>query len=275
MQEIALADSLTSVLEVRGFRTGEGALFVWEGVIGYIDDAAIDQSLRFMAGAGGTGSRLVFTFGHLSATMGAVKSTKPTPATRRAPKADPEVISFADAPAWSTWLAAHHASSRGVWLRIAKKGSKSASVTYAGALEVALTWGWIDGQKRKLDDAAWLQRFTPRGPKSIWSKINRDKAVALIEAGRMKPSGLAEVDRAKEDGRWDAAYDSQSKATVPPDLEAALAANTRAAAFFKTLESYNRYAILFRVHTAKKPETRTARIEKFVAMLAKHEKVHP
>ena len=169
----------------------------------------------------------------------------------------------------------HHASSRGVWVKLAKKGAKSASVSYAEALEVALAWGWIDGQKGKLDETAWLQRFTRRGPKSIWSRINREKAVALIEAGEMKPAGLAEVERAKKDGRWEAAYDSQSRATVPPDLGKALAANPRAAAFFQTLESHNRYAILFRVHTAKKPETRAARIEKFVAMLAKREKVHP
>ncbi len=185
------------------------------------------------------------------------------------------VLSFATSRAWSTWLATHQASSSGVWLKIAKKGAKSASVTYVEALEAALAWGWIDGQKGKLDDAWWLQRFTPRGAKSIWSKINREKAVALIEAGEMKPSGLAEVERAKRDGRWEAAYDSPSRATVPPDLAKALAANPRAARFFETLESSNRYAILFRIHTAKKPETRATRIEKFVAMLARHEKLHP
>jgi uncharacterized protein YdeI (YjbR/CyaY-like superfamily) len=206
--------------------------------------------------------------------MATVKATKTTAARRRTPKPDPEVVSFADASAWSRWLASHYGSSSGVWLKIAKRGSKIISVTYAEALEVALTWGWIDGQKGKLDDAWWLQRFTPRGPKSIWSKINRDKAVALIDVGTMKPPGLAEVERAKKDGRWEAAYDSQSRAAVPPDLATALAANPRAAQFFKTLESYNRYAVLFRVHTAKKPETRAARIEKFVAMLARHEKVH-
>ena len=207
--------------------------------------------------------------------MAAVKATKTLPMRRRAPKADPEVVRFADALAWSTWLATNHASSVGVWLKIAKKGTKGTSVSYAEALEMAIAWGWIDGQKGKLDDTWWLQRFTPRGPRSIWSKINRQKALALIEAGTMKPSGLAEVERAKKDGRWEAAYDSQSRATVPPDLEKALAANPRAAAFFKTLESYNRYAILFRIHAAKTPETRTARVEKFIAMLAKHEKVHP
>src|SRR5580692_3461449 len=149
---------------------------------------------------------------------------------------EPLVLSFPDARAWSRWLAPNHASSPGIWLKIAKKGSKIASVTYAEALEVALAWGWIDGQKGKLDEAAWLQRFTPRGPKSIWSKINREKAVALIEAGKMQPAGLAEVERAKADGRWEAAYDSQSRATVPPDLAEALAENLRAARFFETLE---------------------------------------
>jgi uncharacterized protein YdeI (YjbR/CyaY-like superfamily) len=196
-------------------------------------------------------------------------------ATSTPPSKEPPIVSFADVLAWSKWLAWNQASSRGVWLKIAKKGSISPSVTYAEALEVALVWGWIDGQKRKLDEEWWLQRFTPRGPKSIWSKINREKAVALIKEGKMKPPGLAEVERAKRDGRWEAAYDSQSRSTVPPDLAKALAANPRAARFFEKLESHNRYAVLFRVHTAKKPETRATRIEKFVAMLARHEKLHP
>ena len=190
------------------------------------------------------------------------------------PPAELPIVSFANARAWSNWLATNHASSRGVWLKIAKKGATSASITYVEAVEVALAWGWIDGQKGKLDEAWWIQRFTRRGPKSIWSKVNREKAVALIETGNMKPPGLAEVERAKRDGRWEAAYESQSRATVPPDLAKALAANPRAARFFETLESHNRYAVLFRIHTAKKAETRAMRIEKFVAMLAKHEKVH-
>jgi uncharacterized protein YdeI (YjbR/CyaY-like superfamily) len=193
----------------------------------------------------------------------------------KATSASLSVLSFADADAWSRWLAEHHASSPGLWLKIAKKGSKGASVTYAQAIEVALVWGWIDGQKGKLDDAWWLQRFSRRGPKSLWSKINRDKAVALIDAGKMRQPGLLEVDRAKKDGRWEAAYAGQKSATVPTDLARALAANPRAARFFETLESYNRYAVLFRIHTAKKAETRARRIEKFVEMLAKHEKVHP
>jgi uncharacterized protein YdeI (YjbR/CyaY-like superfamily) len=184
-------------------------------------------------------------------------------------------LSFETPGAWSAWLASHHASSRGLWLRIAKKASKARSVTYAEALDVALAWGWIDGQKGKLDDAWWLQKFTPRGPRSIWSRINREKAMALIEAGTMKPSGLAEVERAKRDGRWEAAYDSQSRTTVPPDLAKALARNSKASRFFETLDSRNRYAVLFRIQTAKKDETRAKRIAKFVEMLARHEKLHP
>ncbi len=206
----------------------------------------------------------------------ATKSTRLAGAPRRgAEPKDLPVIRFADDGAWSKWLASHHASSRGVWVKIAKKGSKSTSVSYAEALEVALSWGWIDGQKGSLDEAWWLQKFTPRGPKSVWSKINCEKATALIESSKMNPSGLVEVERAKRDGRWERAYDSQSRAVVPPDLAKALAANPRAARFFETLESRNRYAVLFRIHVAKKPETRAARIEKFVAMLARGEKLHP
>jgi uncharacterized protein YdeI (YjbR/CyaY-like superfamily) len=184
-------------------------------------------------------------------------------------------LSFAGAEEWASWLAAHHASSKGVWLKVAKKGSGQTSVTYAEAIDVALAWGWIDGQKDKLDDAWWLQRFTPRGRRSIWSKLNRERALALIGAGKMKPSGLAEVDRARADGRWESAYEPQRQAKVPPDLAAALAANARAAAFFETLESHNRYAVLFRIHAAKKPETRAKRIARFVEMLARHERLHP
>jgi uncharacterized protein YdeI (YjbR/CyaY-like superfamily) len=163
----------------------------------------------------------------------------------------------------------------GAWLRLAKKASGHASVTYAEALEVALAWGWIDGQKGKLDDTWWLQKFTPRGTKSMWSKINRDKAIALIEAGKMMPSGLLEVARAKSDGRWDRAYESQRNASVPEDLAEALAKNPRAKKFFATLESRNRYAILWRVQNAKKADTRARRIAQFIDMLAKGEKLHP
>jgi uncharacterized protein YdeI (YjbR/CyaY-like superfamily) len=185
------------------------------------------------------------------------------------------VVSFANAGAWSTWLASRSLSSLGVWLKIAKKASGKASITYAEALEVALAWGWIDGQKGKLDETWWLQKFTPRGPRSIWSKINREKAIALITAGEMMPSGLAEVERAKRDGRWERAYESQSKASVPEDLAKALARNLRAERFFATLDSRSRYAVLFRVQNAKKAETRARRIAQFVEMLANGEKPHP
>nr|AYM53755.1 hypothetical protein [Archangium gephyra] len=197
------------------------------------------------------------------------------PATKAAPAEEPPIIPFAKPLDWADWLARNHASSRGLWVKLAKKDSGIESITYAQALEVALAWGWIDGLKRSFDDTSWIQKFTPRGPRSIWSKINRDKALALIEAGEMKPPGLEQVERAKQDGRWEAAYDSQSRATVPEDLTAALAANPRAAAFFATLNSANRYAVLFRIHTAKKAETRAKRIAQFVEMLARNEKLHP
>ena len=202
---------------------------------------------------------------------------KPTKASK--PKEAPRgselpVLAFASPRAFSDWLAEHHASSRGVWLKLARKASGVASVTYAEAVEVALAWGWIDGQKKAGDATAWLQKFTPRAAKSVWSKVNREKARALIEAGAMRPAGLAEVERAKADGRWDAAYDPPSRATVPDDLQAALAKSPRAAAFFRTLDARNRYAVLWRVQTAKKPETREKRIADLVAKLARGEKLH-
>ena len=185
------------------------------------------------------------------------------------------MLAFATVRAWSEWLATHHASSRGVWLKIAKKGARTASVTYAEALEGALAWGWIDGQKGTFNDVWWLQRFTPRTAKSPWSKINRTKAEALIAAGTMETPGLAEVERAKRDGRWDRAYDGARSSSVPADLAAAFARNARARKFFDTLDSANRYAILYRVQTAKKPETRAERITRFVALCARHETIHP
>jgi uncharacterized protein YdeI (YjbR/CyaY-like superfamily) len=188
---------------------------------------------------------------------------------------DLPVVSFGSRVAWAEWLAEHHESAGGVWLAIARKGSGEPSVTYAEALEVALCYGWIDGQKAKLDDSRWLQRFTPRRARSKWSKVNREKATALIEAGEMKPAGLAEVERARADGRWEAAYDAWSKATVPPDLEAELAKSPRAREFFEALDSANRYAILYRLQDAKKPETRARRLEKYVAMLNEGRKIHP
>jgi uncharacterized protein YdeI (YjbR/CyaY-like superfamily) len=185
------------------------------------------------------------------------------------------LISFPAQEAWEAWLAEHHATSPGLWLAIAKKGAATKTVSYAEAIEGALCYGWIDGQKGKLDDERWRQRFTPRRSRSKWSKINRDKATELIAEGRMKPAGLREVERAKADGRWDAAYAGQRTATVPDDLERALRKNSKAREFFSTLDSANRYAILYRLQEAKKPETRARRLEKFVAMLSEHKKIHP
>lgn len=176
---------------------------------------------------------------------------------------------------WTAWLNENHTSSPGVWLQLAKKGADAPSVSYDEAIEMALCFGWIDGQKRTYSDQFWLQKFTRRSEKSVWSKINRDKALALIEAMKMKPAGLKEIERAKLDGRWDAAYDSSSKATVPSDFQSALDGNARAKAFFGTLDSRNRYAVLFRIQTAKHAETRAKRISQFVLMLERHEKVHP
>jgi len=186
-----------------------------------------------------------------------------------------ETRPFASAGEWEAWLREHHETVPGVWIKFAKKGSGLPTVTYLEALHAALRYGWIDGQARSLDDTHYLQRFTPRRARSIWSKRNRDFATALIEAGEMEPAGLREVERAKADGRWDAAYDAPSTATVPEDLQAALDAEPAAAEFFATLDGQNRYAILHRVQTAKRAETRARRIEKFVAMLAAGEKIHP
>jgi uncharacterized protein YdeI (YjbR/CyaY-like superfamily) len=180
-----------------------------------------------------------------------------------------------DAAAWRDWLAAHHDQAAGVWLKIAKAGSGQTSVTYAEAIDEALCFGWIDGQKRALDDKHWLQRFTPRRPRSKWSRINTEKAEALIAAGRMQAPGQAEVDAAKADGRWAAAYASPRQAGVPDDLAAALDANPAARAAFDALDSRNRYAVLYRVQDAKRPQTRAARIDKFVAMLADGGRLHP
>ena len=181
------------------------------------------------------------------------------------------ILAVSTVEEWRAWLAAHHATSSGVFLRIPKKGA----FTYAEALDSALAWGWIDSQKRALDATAWLQRFTPRTAKSPWSKVNRAKAEALLAAGKLEPPGMAEVERAKRDGRWDRAYDGAAAATVPDDLAAALPKNARARRFFEALDSANRYSILYRVQTAKKAETRAERIAKFVAMCARGETIHP
>ena len=183
------------------------------------------------------------------------------------------VLELPSAAAWNTWLRGHHAKSEGVFLRIEKKNAST--LTYATALEAALAWGWIDGQKKALDESAWLQRFTRRTARSPWSKINRAKAEALIASGKMQKPGLAEVERAKNDGRWERAYDGAKTSTVPEDLAAAFARNVRAKKFFDELDSANRYAILYRVQSAKRPETRVERITKFVAMCAAGETIHP
>ena len=186
---------------------------------------------------------------------------------------DLPVLSFTDAVAWETWLVAN-AASKGLWLKIAKKDSGIATVTYDQALEVALCHGWIDGQKRGFDSDWFLQRCTPRRPKGLWSKINIGKVERLIAEGRIRTGGQREVDAAKADGRWDAAYDGARNMETPPELAAALAKNKRARMFFETLDKTNRYAVCWRVQTAKKPETRAKRVEMLVALLARGEKIH-
>jgi uncharacterized protein YdeI (YjbR/CyaY-like superfamily) len=183
-------------------------------------------------------------------------------------------MAFASRSDWEAWLAGQHASSPGVWLKLAKKDSKAETISRSEALEVALCYGWIDGRANPLDEDYWLQSFTPRTPRSRWSKINRRKATELIETGAMKPAGMREIERAKADGRWEAAYDSPSTATVPDDLERELAKNERAREFFATLDGRNRYAILYRIQDAGKPETRARRIAKYVAMLAEGKKIY-
>jgi uncharacterized protein YdeI (YjbR/CyaY-like superfamily) len=190
------------------------------------------------------------------------------------PPEDLPTLPFASAAAWEAWLEREHARAPGAWVQIAKQGTGIATVTYAEALDVALCFGWIDGQKRSFDATWFLQRFTPRKRGSKWSRINTGHVERLAAAGRMRPAGLAQVEAARADGRWAAAYDGQSSATVPPDLQAALDANPAAAAFFATLRGANRYAILYRVQDAKRPETRARRIDRFVAMLARGETLH-
>ncbi|MDB5945453.1 MAG: putative periplasmic rane protein [Ramlibacter sp.] len=185
------------------------------------------------------------------------------------------VLSFENEQAWAAWLAKHHATSTGVWLRLAKKSPAAQTLSHAQALEAALCQGWIDGQKKAGDDEHWLQRFTPRSARSIWSKVNRDKALALIDSGRMRAAGRKEVERARADGRWEQAYDSARTAAVPDDLQAALDRSSKARRFFATLDAANRYAILWRLQTAKKAETRSSRLDKFIGMLERGEKLHP
>ncbi len=183
-------------------------------------------------------------------------------------------LTFATQSEWEDWLEAHGSASSGVWLRLAKKSAEQPTVTYAQALDEALCHGWIDGRKQAESEHHWLQRFTPRTARSIWSKINTQKAEALVAAKKMRPAGLAAIEKAKRDGRWEAAYAPASKSTVPADLEQALDACPKAKAFFETLDGQNRYAILFRIHNVKKAETRAKKIARFVAMLNDGEKIH-
>lgn len=188
---------------------------------------------------------------------------------------DLPVIAFASREAWDAWLSAQPADAKGLWLKLAKKSSGIPSVSRDDAVDTALCHGWIDGQLDPFDENYWLVRFTPRKPASIWSEKNRARALELMKLGRMRPGGMREIERARSDGRWDNAYASQRTAELPEDLAAALAKNPKAGAFFATLNRVNRYSILYRTHAAKKPETRAARIAKFVAMLAKGETIHP
>ena len=188
---------------------------------------------------------------------------------------DYPILLFADQAEWSAWLAEHHATTRGIWLRLAKKTSTLRSLTYAEALDAALCFGWIDGQKKSFDAESWLQKFTPRGRKSVWSKVNREHAERLIRTGAMRDAGLVAIEQAKGDGRWERAYDSQGSASMPEDFQSALDQHPEAKAFFATLNSRNRYAILWRIQTAAKSETRARRIEQFVAMLQRGETLHP
>jgi uncharacterized protein YdeI (YjbR/CyaY-like superfamily) len=184
------------------------------------------------------------------------------------------VRAFKDAKAWESWLAKNQTAANGLWMRVAKKASGRKSITYPEAVEIALCYGWIDGQKKPESETTWLQRFVPRRPRSIWSKINREKALGLIANGRMQSAGLDEIERAKRDGRWEAAYDSPRNAPVHPDFQKALDKNPRAKAFFRTLNAANRYAIIWRLHTAKKSETRERLTRKFIEMLEKGETLH-
>jgi uncharacterized protein YdeI (YjbR/CyaY-like superfamily) len=193
---------------------------------------------------------------------------------KRAKAPESPILALDNAEEWEAWLRKHHSTSRGVMLRLAK-GKAKGTLTYASALDAALSWGWIDSQKRALDEHSWLQRFGPRTVKSPWSKINCTKAEALLRAGRLQPPGLAAVESAKADGRWQRAYASSRNIELPSDLARALKANPRARAFFDTLDAANRYAILYRVTTAKLDATRAARIEKFVTMCADGQKIHP
>ena len=191
------------------------------------------------------------------------------------PKPDDPVIFFESGRAFENWMRTNHKKASCVWVKMAKKKSGLTSITWDEGVDVALCYGWIDGQGKSLDETYTLQRYTPRGKRSTWSKLNRERVARLIDEGRMKPAGLAEVERAKADGRWDAAYDPPSTATVPDDLAKALSKSAKAKKLFETLNSQNRYAILHRIQNAKKPETRARRIAQFVEMLKRGERIYP
>lgn len=192
----------------------------------------------------------------------------------RRPPTDLPVVELADQAAWRRWLAENHQTAKGVWLKIAKKGAPTPTVTYAEAIDEALCHGWIDGQKAPHDETHWLQRFTPRGPRSKWSQINVDKVTRLIAEQRVRPAGLAAVEAARQDGRWETAYEPQSRATVPDDFQLALDSEPVAREFFETLRGAQRYAFLYRIHDAKRPETRAKRIAQYVEMLAQRRTLH-
>ena len=185
------------------------------------------------------------------------------------------ILAFPTLDAWAAWLAAQPRGAKGAWLKFAKQGSGETTLTKQDAIDGALMHGWIDGQLDKYDDRFWLARFTPRKPGGAWSANNRARALQLIEQGRIAPAGVAEIEAARADGRWDAAYAPASTAQPPPDLQAALDAAPAAKAFFSTLTGANRYAVVYRVNAAKKAETRAARIAKFVGMLSRGETLHP
>jgi len=190
------------------------------------------------------------------------------------PSSEFEILKFTSQSAWADWLARHHVNSAGVFIQVAKTNSGHRSVTYPEALETALCYGWIDSVRKGLDGEWYLQKYTPRKSTSIWSKINRDKALALIAGGLMRPAGLAAIEVARKNGRWDSAYDGQRKMTVPADLQKELDQRPKAATFFAKLNSANRYAILFRLQSARKSETRQSRLEKFIGMLERGESIY-
>jgi uncharacterized protein YdeI (YjbR/CyaY-like superfamily) len=201
----------------------------------------------------------------MASTEGKQGGAQPEP---KRPKTDLPIVEFPGQPEWEAWLREHHSNSPGVWVKMARKSASVETVRYPEVLDTAIAHGWIDGQRRPLDETYFLQRFTPRGPRSKWSQVNREKATRLIDEGRMHPAGQAQVDAARADGRWEAAYEPQSRASVPPDLQVALDANPPAAEFFATLRGSRRYAFLYRLHQVKSPERRARRIENYIALLS-------